>query len=265
MSWLTELGEELVNGWKNGSDQMKEAWEKYVKEGGPLIKPIEVPQLSIEDVRDVIRDALNGILNQFILAYYEYLEIQAAGKWKRLPNGLIKILSPYYSDIDLNKVRYAEKIDTIHGQSLTDEYKIYFADIVDFFSPPGLYLLLHELEHVVQYKIEGGRAPFLIKYFSQGAIKIFQQHSVSIHDNIELEKAADDKAKRVGPEIVVNEYFIKLVRRRWTGWSGWAELGGWSSSLAVGQNVDGRLEIFAIDRKGILYHTWQIEPGRKKN
>jgi len=50
-------------------------------------------------------------------------------------------------------------------------------------------------------------------------------------------------------------------------WSGWSNLGTPTagtalSRLAVGQNEDGRLEVFAIDSDGSLWHTYQPKPGQ---
>jgi hypothetical protein len=46
-----------------------------------------------------------------------------------------------------------------------------------------------------------------------------------------------------------------------TGWSGWADLGappGVSlEAPAVGENADGRLEVFALEINGALWHAWQ--------
>ena len=47
------------------------------------------------------------------------------------------------------------------------------------------------------------------------------------------------------------------------GWNGWAALDGSLSggSPVVGQNADGRLEVFAISPIGQLSHVWQLTPG----
>jgi hypothetical protein len=46
-----------------------------------------------------------------------------------------------------------------------------------------------------------------------------------------------------------------------TGWSGWADLGappGVSlEAPTVGENADGRLEVFALEIDGALWHAWQ--------
>jgi len=49
-------------------------------------------------------------------------------------------------------------------------------------------------------------------------------------------------------------------------WNSWASLGIAPNTnvlpdLAVERNADGRLEIFALDSVGALWHTWQTSPG----
>lgn len=47
-----------------------------------------------------------------------------------------------------------------------------------------------------------------------------------------------------------------------TTWSGWQSLGGtFVGTPAVGQNADGRLEVFARGADNIMYHIWQTTPG----
>ena len=46
-------------------------------------------------------------------------------------------------------------------------------------------------------------------------------------------------------------------------WSAWDNLDGdiGPHSLTVGQNQDGRLEVFAVNTQGALHHIWQVSPG----
>jgi len=46
-----------------------------------------------------------------------------------------------------------------------------------------------------------------------------------------------------------------------SGWSGWASLGGWIDELTVGQNADGRMEVFARGSDHALWHNWQTAPN----
>ena len=45
------------------------------------------------------------------------------------------------------------------------------------------------------------------------------------------------------------------------GWSGWASLGGIIDMLVVGQNLDGRMEVFARGGDHALWHIWQTAPN----
>ena len=45
------------------------------------------------------------------------------------------------------------------------------------------------------------------------------------------------------------------------GWSSWASLGGWISDIVVGQNADGRLELFVVGSDHALWHNWQTAPN----
>jgi hypothetical protein len=47
------------------------------------------------------------------------------------------------------------------------------------------------------------------------------------------------------------------------GWSGWDNLGGGIGPhfVDVGQNADGRLEVFAVNTIGEAIHIWQLAPG----
>lgn len=103
-------------------------------------------------------------------------------------------------DIDLTIVSYAEGIDTIFGNGVTSGYCIHF--------PRGINLdrtnpneddvrwMLHELEHVVQYKGEGGVNKFLLKYIVQSITTAPWQKSIrDIHHNMGLERDTKAKAK----------------------------------------------------------------------
>lgn len=94
-------------------------------------------------------------------------------------------------------MRYAEEIDTVHGQSITIGDEIFIADTVDLSTQAGQKHMLHELEHVQQYRRKGGVDAFLSEYLLHGAGKIVEQRSLSIHDNINMERDAIAKANNV--------------------------------------------------------------------
>src|SRR5438034_899099 len=62
----------------------------------------------------------------------------------------------------------------------------------------------------------------------------------------------------LGPELV---HIWQDPSSAVTGWSDWASLGSppgqFMSALAVGQNADGRLEVFASATDGAVWHIWQ--------
>jgi len=47
-----------------------------------------------------------------------------------------------------------------------------------------------------------------------------------------------------------------------TTWSGWVAMGGGIlTRVTVGQNADGRLEIFTINQDRAPFHMWQTSTG----
>ncbi len=135
--------------------------------------------------------------------YIQYLEVQAKDKKRGLPNELKSAISGKYN-IDFDKVRYATGIDTVHGQAITIGNNIYFPRSIDFNDRSDLHWMLHELEHVRQYKVHNGIAPFLLKYVVQGGIQIGSKGSFDIHDNIELEREADRKADSLIDSVIAS-------------------------------------------------------------
>ena len=132
--------------------------------------------------------------------YIRSLEAQAQGKKQSLPSELVSAISGQYN-IDLSQVRYATGINTGHGQAITIGNNIYFPSSVDLSKFSQLNWMLHELEHVSQYEAHGGITPFLVKYVVQGGIQIFSRGHFNIHDNIGLERDAENKADRIDSEV----------------------------------------------------------------
>jgi hypothetical protein len=130
-----------------------------------------------------------------IREYFVYLDRQAS--YKSLDPSLKEALAEKYSDVNLSSVRYAESVDTVHGAAITVGNKIYFPRRVNFKDYSDLHWLLHELEHVRQYKVHGGVVPFLAKYLVNGAIEIGRNGSINIHGEINLEREANAKANNV--------------------------------------------------------------------
>jgi len=147
-------------------------------------------------------DALATTLGPFSVALKAYmtdLDKQVQGKYKQLPAWLRMVLDDLDAyDFDLNLVHYAEGINTGHGAAITIGYNIYFPRAVDLRQIPtsetDLLWILHELEHVIQYKRTGGINAFIVKYFAQSISKL-NLKTLNIHDSLQIEKDADNKAK----------------------------------------------------------------------
>lgn len=191
---------------------------------GPAAEVINIFKNASEMSVDYIRRTLNIVYSQknalllmpsgyLVWAYIEILDTNAYGKWRRLPAIVRSALEDDYN-IDLSNVIYADNINTIHDKAITFENRIYFPRHVDILNNPSdLHWMLHELEHVRQYKVRGGLIPFLITYLVQGALTILENGSINIHDEISLEKEAEDKAnflyhkaiERIQKSIVLSE------------------------------------------------------------
>jgi predicted NBD/HSP70 family sugar kinase len=69
---------------------------------------------------------------------------------------------------------------------------------MNFGDPNDGWTLFHELEHVVQYANRGGVEPFLSEYVLKAAGSILRGgNSIDMHDNIDLENAANAQANQV--------------------------------------------------------------------
>jgi hypothetical protein len=49
------------------------------------------------------------------------------------------------------------------------------------------------------------------------------------------------------------------------GWSGENLLAGSAKQIVVGQNADGRLEVFYVGTNNKIYHNWQTAPNNGWN
>jgi hypothetical protein len=129
--------------------------------------------------------------------YIGFLQNQAGNNVMGLDQSIINRIQPFYS-VDLHNVRYAFNIRTIHGANITIGNTIYFVKAMDFNDPNDGWTLYHELEHVVQYAQRGGVEPFLSEYILKAGGSILRGgNSIDMHDNIDLEHAANAKASQV--------------------------------------------------------------------
>jgi hypothetical protein len=116
---------------------------------------------------------------------------------------LISQIQRFYSN-DLRLVRYAENIQTIHGDHITIGNYVYFTKRMDLTDQDDSSTLYHELQHTVQYKNRGGVEPFMTEYILKSAGSILHGgNSVDIHDNLDLERDADAKANVVSAAVPV--------------------------------------------------------------
>src|SRR5262249_41637908 len=89
-----------------------------------------------------------------LLVYYAYLEGQAFGRFRRIPQPLRDILNPHYHPVDLHQVRIAERIDVPQGGAITFDREVFFPVGINPYDPvdpnnrqaSDLWWLLHELQ-----------------------------------------------------------------------------------------------------------------------
>ena len=154
--------------------------------------PRQIPR-ELENAEKTIRSYLQqGLVPPVVREYFTYLDRQA--RYKSIPSKLRRVIETKYPKVLLSRVRYAENINTIHGSAITVGNNIYFPTSININNRSDLHWLLHELEHVSQYNAHGGVEPFLVKYLINGAIEIGRNGSFSIHDAINLERDAENKA-----------------------------------------------------------------------
>jgi hypothetical protein len=103
-----------------------------------------------------------------VASYIASLEAQANGRYKSIPEPLRASLRPHYS-VNLDHVRYAEGINTLHGGQITFGNHI-SSPRRSFSRRNNVNLLAHELTHVDQYRAAGGSPSFLLRYiFNSGS------------------------------------------------------------------------------------------------
>lgn len=164
--------------------------------------PFEIP--SAGEIEQGLRDIVGYLLSLgispiaagILAAYLQYLERQASGRLQSIPRKYRELISQYYA-CNIDDVRIAESVNTLHGQAITVENHIYFPGGIDFGTETGMKWLLHELEHVDQYRFYGGKAGFFGKYALESAAAIVENKSFNVHDCIGLEEDANRKMEEV--------------------------------------------------------------------
>ena len=128
-------------------------------------------------------------------SYRIHLNNQANGRWQPLPESFVSAAQSIYTGVNLKSVRYSTNINTLHGQAITIENSIFFPRNIDFSNYDDVEWMIHELEHVLQYQRKGGLENFIPEYLVKGLGKIIQKRSFNIHDFIDIERAAIEKAR----------------------------------------------------------------------
>ena len=170
-------------------------------QGGP--GGISMPQVysCLGDLGHCPQQVLAGLsynlIRPILDTYIGFLQNQAGNNVYHLDDNLIAQIQQFYS-VDLRNVLYATNINTIHGANVTIGNTIYFVKQMDFNDPNDGWTLYHELEHVVQYANRGGVDPFLAEYVLKATGSVLRGgNSIDMHDNIDLENAANAKANQV--------------------------------------------------------------------
>ncbi|WP_410010366.1 DUF4157 domain-containing protein [Phyllobacterium sp. A18/5-2] len=121
-------------------------------------------------------------------------------RFQGLPRDFIAVSQQYYQ-VDLKKVGYATGIDTVHGDAITWNNRIFFPEAsLNFAKFADVHLMLHELEHVVQYRRKGEKQ-FLTEYISAVPAEIIACQCFNVHDLMSIEQAAESKADQIADSI----------------------------------------------------------------
>ena len=147
--------------------------------------------------KNILRLAPDQVVNPIIDNYKDGLLRQAKGKWKKLPDDFIYDFDKFYKNISLDDIRYATNIKTGHGSGITIGYEIFFPRSLNLNEKSDRKWMLHELEHSVQYSRRGGESLFLSSYVMDSLYKIINCRCLNIHDDIQLEQDAENKAKEI--------------------------------------------------------------------
>lgn len=130
-----------------------------------------------------------------VWSYKAYLFNQAGDRWMSLPTWFVTAAQPYYPGLDLTRVRYAEGIETVHGNHITWGEHILFVTPMNLGTYEDVHMMLHELEHVLQYQEAGGEQPFLARYLTDSFHAVVETGSLDVHGLLGLEQAAEAAAE----------------------------------------------------------------------
>ena len=184
----------------------------------------KIDKNALQPLWDLIKDPLEPVAQEYI----RYIEKQVHG-YKPLPRWLKLVLQELDAyDVDVTAIGYAENIDTLQdGFAVTIGNNIHFPGAINLGeNGPGsegdVKTMLHELEHVVQYKRHGGVTSFLLKYVVQAGVgsleslqkigKSWKDFVLKVHDNMDLEKDADSKADSLIDRVMWEGSHLSLGR-----------------------------------------------------
>ena len=259
-----------------GNDPMCEIRKAACRNNVPLPFPPQPPN-PVEQLAVCIQDPSHcpeNFLKSHAIAigqpitrnYLNDLRGQASGRWLSLPDRFINEFASRYPQIDLRRVRYANNIDTRHGQSMTLCYEVFLAEQFDSNSRRSIALMLHELYHTVQCVGRGGVGPFMDEYLLHGIGTIAQEGRIDIHDDIDHERDAESRSASLinefGWPVVIDNacqtrirVFVQILDRskNWVS-KGWYELdGGAKAGLEDGGFFDPSRYVHSSNRVWYYY------------
>ena len=205
----------------------------------PPPDPLKVVRACIKDISSCPTEILRAhpltIGQPVFQAYLNDLRGQANSRWQSLPAHFVREFADDYPQIDMGQVRYANNINTRHGQSMTLCYEVFLAETFDPSDRASLELMLHELYHTVQCVNRGGVGPFVDEYLLHGAGKMIERGSVNVHDSIlhesDAARRASDLIREFGwPFVVKNacDVPIRIIVHLRNGRGQWTSEGWWT-------------------------------------
>jgi hypothetical protein len=137
--------------------------------------------------------------------YFQSLQQQGTGKLKPIAEPLRSWLQEYFST-DLAQVRYAENINTGHGEPITIDNHIFFPKTLNLDTcwKNDIGLLIQELIYYQEYITEGNFQSFLENYPDEITAQIEQRGYVDFHNistMLNIKKEALDKAQSISSDI----------------------------------------------------------------
>lgn len=133
---------------------------------------------------------------------------------KTISNKIKNLLKPFFTDLDLDKIILEHNNISLAGiilklfnaSAITFGNKIYFPKPIDQNDPGTVYLIVHELVHVEQYK-KNGMILFLLKYLNELIRNLITyRRFIPAYKNISFEKEAYMKGSKIFNSIIQSLY-----------------------------------------------------------